>query len=103
MKKRFFSVLLALVLLLCAVPLPAHAAANEITVYNWGQYISDGTDDGLDVIKAFEEETGIKVNYLTFDSNESMYTKPPQRKESGTSSVHCAAGTVHSNPRLAPE
>lgn len=52
-----------------------HAAANEITVYNWGQYISDGTDDGLDVIKAFEEETGIKVNYLTFDSNESMYTK----------------------------
>ena len=75
MKKRFFSVLLALVLLLCAVPLPVHAAANEITVYNWGQYISDGTDDGLDVIKAFEEETGIKVNYLTFDSNESMYTK----------------------------
>ena len=75
MKKRFFSVLLALVLLLCAVPLPAHAAANEITVYNWGQYISDGTDDGLDVIKAFEEETGIKVNYLTFDSNESMYAK----------------------------
>ena len=75
MKKRFFSVMLALVLLLCAVPLPVHAAANEITVYNWGQYISDGTDDGLDVIKAFEEETGIKVNYLTFDSNESMYTK----------------------------
>ena len=75
MKKRFFSVLLALVLLLCAVPLPVHAAANEITVYNWGQYISDGTDDCLDVIAAFEEETGIKVNYLTFDSNESMYTK----------------------------
>ena len=75
MKKRFFSVLLALVLLLCAAPLPVHAAANEITVYNWGQYISDGTDDSLDVIKAFEEETGIKVNYLTFDSNESMYTK----------------------------
>ena len=24
---------------------------------------------------SFEEETGIKVNYLTFDSNESMYTK----------------------------
>ena len=75
MKKRFFSALLALVLLLCALPAPVHAAANEITVYNWGQYISDGTDDSLDVIKAFEEETGIKVNYLTFDSNESMYTK----------------------------
>ena len=74
-EKTIFSVLLALVLLLCAAPLPVHAAANEITVYNWGQYISDGTDDSLDVIKAFEEETGIKVNYLTFDSNESMYTK----------------------------
>ena len=75
MKKRVFSLLLALTLLLCALPLPVHAAANEITVYNWGQYISDGTDDSLDVIQAFEEETGIKVNYLTFDSNESMYTK----------------------------
>ena len=74
-RTRSFEDRLALVLLLCAVPLPVHAAANEITVYNWGQYISDGTDDSLDVIKAFEEETGIKVNYLTFDSNESMYTK----------------------------
>ena len=75
MKKRVFSLLLALTLLLCALPLPVHAAVNEITVYNWGQYISDGTDESLDVIQAFEEETGIKVNYLTFDSNESMYTK----------------------------
>ena len=75
MKKRIICALLALVLLACALPLPARAAANEITVYNWGQYISDGTDESLDVIKAFEEETGIKVHYLTFDSNESMYTK----------------------------
>ena len=75
MKKRIICALLALVLLACALTLPARAAANEITVYNWGQYISDGTDESLDVIKAFEEETGIKVHYLTFDSNESMYTK----------------------------
>lgn len=75
MKKRIFSVLLAALLLLCALPAPIQAAANEITVYNWGQYISDGSDDTLDVIRAFEDETGIKVNYLTFDSNESMYTK----------------------------
>mgnify|MGYP000785675021 FL=1 len=34
MKKRVFSLLLALTLLLCALPLPVHAAANEITVYN---------------------------------------------------------------------
>ena len=76
MKKRVFSLLLALTLLLCALPLPVHAAANEITVYNWGQYISDGTDESIDVIAEFEAAyPNIKVNYMTFDSNESMYTK----------------------------
>ena len=74
MKKRVFSLLLALTLLLCALPLPVHAAANEITVYNWGQYISDGTDESLDVIQAFEEETGIRVNYQTAESNEALYS-----------------------------
>ncbi len=74
MKKRLFSLLLALVLMI-SLALPAFAAREEITVYNWGQYISDGTDGSLDVIAAFEEETGIHVNYITFDSNESMYTK----------------------------
>ena len=74
MKKRLTSLLLALVLPF-ALAQPAFAAREEITVYNWGQYISDGTDDSLDVIAAFEEETGIHVNYITFDSNESMYTK----------------------------
>ena len=74
MKKRLTSLLLALILMF-ALALPAFAAREEITVYNWGPYISDGTDDSLDVIAAFEEETGIHVNYITFDSNESMYTK----------------------------
>lgn len=50
-------------------------SGTTINVYNWGQYISDGTDDYIDVNKAFTEKTGIKVNYLTFDSNESLYTK----------------------------
>ena len=73
--KRLFSALLCLLLIVCMLSVPVHAAENEITVYNWGQYISDGTDDSLDVIAAFEEATGIKVHYMTFDSNESMYTK----------------------------
>ena len=47
-----------------------------INVYNWGQYISDGTDDTLDVIAAFEEAyPNIDVNYSTYDSNEIMYAK----------------------------
>ena len=68
-------------LLLCALAiftmLPVQAKADDVTinVYNWGQYISDGTDGCIDVNKAFTEKTGIKVNYMTFDSNETMYTK----------------------------
>ncbi len=46
-----------------------------LNVYNWGLYISDGSDESVDVVSAFEELTGIKVNYTTFDSNESLYAK----------------------------
>ncbi len=52
-----------------------------LNVYNWGEYISDGADDTLDTIEAFEqwyEETygkKIKVNYSTYASNEDMYAK----------------------------
>lgn len=46
-----------------------------LNVYNWGEYISNGSDDSVDVVAAFEKLTGIKVNYTTFDSNESMYAK----------------------------
>ena len=46
-----------------------------LNVYNWGLYISDGSDDSVNVISVFEDLTGIKVNYTTFDSNESLYAK----------------------------
>ena len=48
---------------------------TELYVYNWGEYISDGSEGSLDVNKAFEEKYGIKVIYDTFDNNEVMYTK----------------------------
>ena len=50
-------------------------------VYNWGEYISDGSEGCLDSNEAFEEwyfETygeRVKVNYSTFSSNESLYAK----------------------------
>ena len=47
----------------------------SVNVYNWGEYISDGSDGSLDVNKAFEELTGVKVNYSTFASNEELYVK----------------------------
>ena len=47
-----------------------------LNVYNWGQYIADGSDDSLDIIAAFEARyPHIKVNYSTYDSNEMMYSK----------------------------
>lgn len=48
---------------------------TELYVYNWGEYISDGSEGSLDVNKAFEEKYGISVVYDTFDNNEVMYTK----------------------------
>lgn len=48
---------------------------NSINVYNWGQYISDGSDGYIDVNAAFTEATGIEVNYMTYDSNETLYSK----------------------------
>ena len=50
-------------------------AGTELNVFNWGEYISDGSDGSLDVNKEFEKLTGIKVNYQEFDSNEAMYGK----------------------------
>ncbi len=50
-------------------------AGTELNVFNWGEYISDGDEDTLDVIASFEALTGIQVNYDYFDSNESMYSK----------------------------
>lgn len=46
-----------------------------LNVYNWGEYISNGTDDSMDVIQEFEHLTGIRVNYTTYDTNESLYAK----------------------------
>ena len=52
-----------------------------LNVYNWGEYISDGSDGSFDTIKGFErwyeENYGspVEVNYTTFASNEDMYAK----------------------------
>jgi spermidine/putrescine transport system substrate-binding protein len=53
--------------------------ANEkvLYVYNWSEYMPDS------VLKNFTKETGIKVKYSTYDSNEAMYAKI---KTIGTSS-----------------
>ena len=45
------------------------AAAEEVRVYNWSDYIDE------DLLAQFEEETGIELIYDVFDSNEVLETK----------------------------
>ena len=88
MKKIIFSILL-LTALACALLLvgcgesESTGSANTLTlyIYNWGEYISDGSEGSLDVNAAFEnycrDELGldVKVNYSTYSSNEDLYAK----------------------------
>ncbi|MBP3570882.1 MAG: ABC transporter substrate-binding protein [Clostridia bacterium] len=86
MNKRFASLLLALLLL--TLPVLGLVSCDDgvgdtvtLYVYNWGEYMSDGSEGTLDVNEMFEEwyyETygvKVKVNYSTYSSNESMYAK----------------------------
>ena len=61
-KNEIYFVLFALVL---------NLFGNEkvLYVYNWSEYMPDS------VLKNFTKETGIKVKYSTYDSNEAMYAK----------------------------
>lgn len=50
--------------------LPAAAEEEKVlNIYNWAEYIAD------DTVKNFEKETGIKVRYDYFDSNEVLHAK----------------------------
>lgn len=90
---RKLSILAAALLLTATLlTIPAHAELEDmqtpeesytrfsgqgvsINVYNWGEYISDGSDDMMDINKEFEELTGIRVYYSTFATNEELYSK----------------------------
>lgn len=48
---------------------------KSLNIYNWGEYLSDGSNSSICVNKEFEKLTGIKINYSTFASNEELYAK----------------------------
>ena len=88
MKKRILIVLLVLALL--AMPLSLFSSCADkggsgsvttLYVYNWGEYISDGSEGTVDVNDEFERwyfdtyGERVEVNYSTFSSNESLYAK----------------------------
>jgi putrescine transport system substrate-binding protein len=64
MKKSVFAALGVLLLTGSAI-----AQDNIVNVYNWSDYIAE------DTVAKFEAETGIKVNYDVFDSNELVEAK----------------------------
>ncbi len=69
------------VITVCVVFLATSKETMVLNVYNWGEYISDGSEDSYDTNLEFEkycrEEYGIKVkvNYVTYTSNEDLYAK----------------------------
>ena len=74
MPKLILSAAIALVLASCSNSDTAAidgAPSSDVTLnlYNWSEYMPQEILDG------FEAETGISVNYTTFDSNEAMYAK----------------------------
>ncbi len=84
--KRSLSLIMAAAMILLPLLLfTACGGMGEETVtlyvYNWGEYISDGSEGTDDTNAMFEEwyyETygvKVKVNYSTYSSNESMYAK----------------------------
>ena len=72
---------LAIILSTCLIFSVFSEKTITLNVYNWGEYISDGSEDSYDTNAEFEkycrEELGmnVKVNYNTFASNEDLYAK----------------------------
>ena len=76
LQSLFIGILVIIVVLLFGVRQLEKASgmsgAKIVTIYNWGDYVDPS------LITKFEQETGYKVNYETFDSNEAMFTKIQQ-------------------------
>lgn len=67
-----FALLLFVVMLMSSFMVGCGEKAPELKVFNWGDYIDPS------VLDEFEKETGIKVIYETFATNEEMYVKIKQ-------------------------
>ena len=79
--KKMMTLLAAILLLVRCLTGCGGKETLTLNVYNWGEYISDGSEDSFDTIREFEtwyEETygqKVTVNYSTYASNEDMYNK----------------------------
>ncbi len=82
MRKALRSAALLILICFAALALSSCGKTDEVLyVYNWGEYLADGSYDTMDVLSGFEEYyeelTGktMKVYLTTYDSNEDLYAK----------------------------
>lgn len=79
--KKIVTLLAALVLLMLCLTGCGGKDSLTLNVYNWGEYISDGSEGSFDTVREFEKwyeqtyDQKVTVNYSTFASNEDMYNK----------------------------
>ncbi|NLY21460.1 MAG: spermidine/putrescine ABC transporter substrate-binding protein [Tissierellia bacterium] len=73
--KKLLLVLLGVVGVFALVGCGSKDSGEKIYVYNWGEYIDES------LLDEFTKETGIKVIYDTFPSNEDMYVKIKQSSD----------------------
>ncbi len=112
--KKITALIVLTVMILCVFASCGAGGGDTVTlyVYNWGEYISDGSEDTVDSNAEFEkycnesEEimklTGgkkVKVNYSTYASNEDLYAK----LESKTVSYDVVVPSDYMVARLAKE
>lgn len=70
---------------------PVNTEEKVLNIYNWPDYVPEG------LIPAFEKETGIKVNYDTFETNEALHAK----LVAGNSGYDIVVpGTVFAKPQI---
>jgi spermidine/putrescine transport system substrate-binding protein len=68
--KKTISIVICAAMFLCLFAGCGGSKASKgvVNVYNWGEYID------TDLVTQFEKETGITVNYKTYEDNEQMYS-----------------------------
>jgi putrescine transport system substrate-binding protein len=70
---------------------PVNTEEKVLNIYNWADYVPEG------MIAAFEKESGIKVNYDTFETNEALHAK----LVAGNSGYDIVVpGTVFAKPQI---
>ncbi len=98
MKKLSALFFVSVIALLAFTSCKSNAKTITLNVYNWGEYISDGSDDSYDTNFEFEEYFNtylsdkyggvkVKINYTNYPTNEDMYSK--LKSGSGSYDVIC--------------